>query len=143
MTEDYDMKPILYKLIKVSPYQEHNDTVSDIERIFREAGFYTTKEYPIFAMKDRSGRSGRIDLVARKGKFRVAIEYDHKYNVKYKSFQKIVQIKPDIAIGVTGFGYLNGSVSRAQDYVGNIPLYVISLKEKRYKYLGGLKDSVD
>ena len=63
--------------------------------------------------------------------------------MKYKSFQKIVQIKPDIAIGVTGFGYLNGSVSRAQDYVGNIPLYVISLKEKRYKYLGSLKDSVD
>ena len=82
MTEAYDMKPILYKLIKVSPYQEHNDTVSDIERIFREAGFYTTKEYPIYAMTDKSGRSGRIDLVARKGKFRVAIEYDNKYNVK-------------------------------------------------------------
>ena len=65
------LKPILYKLIKVSPYQEHNDTVSDIEWIFREAGFYTTKEYPIYAMKDKSGRSGRIDLVARKGKFRL------------------------------------------------------------------------
>ncbi len=143
MTETYDMKPILYKLIKVSPYQEHNDTVSDIERIFREAGFYTTKEYPIYAMKDKSGRSGRIDLVARKGKFKVAIEYDHKYNVKYKSFQKIVQIKPDIAIGISGLGYLNGSILRAKDYVGNIPLYVISLKENRYKYLGSSKDSVD
>ena len=139
----YDMKPILYKLIKVSPYQEHNGTVSDIERIFREAGFYTTKEYPIYAMKDKSGRSGRIDLVARKGKFRVAIEYGHKYNVKYKSFQKIVQIKPDVAIGITGMGYLNGSVERASAYMCNIPLYVISLKEKRYKYLVGLKDSVD
>ena len=46
-------------------------TPYDIERIFREAGFYTTKEYPIYAMKDKSGRSGRIDLVARKGKFRL------------------------------------------------------------------------
>ncbi len=133
MTEAYDMKPILYKLIKVSPYQEHNDTVSDIERIFREAGFYTTKEYPIYAMKDKSGRSGRIDLVARKGKFRVAIEYDHKYNVKYKSFQKIVQIKPDVAIGITGYGYLNGSVERAKAYVSDVPLYVVSLKQGRYK----------
>jgi hypothetical protein len=139
MTIEYDLKPILYKLIRVSPYQEHNDTVSDIERIFREADFYTTREYPIYAMKDKSSRSGRIDLVARKGKFRIAIEYDHKYNVKYKSFQKIVQIKPDVAIGITGFGYLNGSLYRAKKYVGNTPLYVISLREKRYKLLSGPK----
>ena len=136
MTEAYDMKPILYKLIKVSPYQEHNDTVSDIERIFREAGFYTTKEYPIYAMTDKSGRSGRIDLVARKGKFRVAIEHDHKYNVKYKSFQKIVQIKPDIAIGITGYGYLKGSTERAERFNFGVPIYVLSLKQQRYAKLG-------
>lgn len=135
MTVDYDMKPILYRLIQLSPYQEHNDTVSDIERVFREAGFYTTREYPIYAMKDKKGRAGRIDLVARKGKFRVAIEYDHKYNVKYKSFQKIVQIRPEVAIGITGFGYLEGSASRAKSYIGSVPIYIVSLKQRRYKLL--------
>jgi hypothetical protein len=132
MTEQYDIKPILYEISKVSPYQEHNDTVSNIEQIFRKYGFYTTKEYPIYSMKDKKGRAGRIDLVARKGKLRIAIEYDHKYNVKYKSFQKIIQIKPDIAIGITGYGYLSGSVSRARKYEGEVPIFIISLKERNY-----------
>lgn len=56
---------------------EHNDTVSQIEQVFRQYSFYTTREYPIYKIKDGSGRAGRIDLVTRKGKFRVAIEYDH------------------------------------------------------------------
>ena len=135
MDETEGIKSILYKLIKVSPYQEHNDTVSDIERIFRDAGFYTTKEYPIYVMKDKSGRSGRIDLVARRGKFRVAVEYDHKYSVKYKSFQKIAQIRPDVAIGITGLGYLEESTRRACTFTWRTPLYVISLKSKRYQLI--------
>ena len=135
MTEIYDIKPILYKLIKVSPYQEHNDTVSDIERIFREAGFYTTREYPIYAMEGKEGRTGRIDLVARRGGFRVAIEYDHKYNVKYKSFQKILQIKPDVAIGITGYGSLWQSLSRTKRFLIDRPLYIVSLKTNQYKVL--------
>ena len=36
-----------------------------------------------------------IDLVARKGKFKVAVEYDHHALIKWKSFRKIVQIKLD------------------------------------------------
>jgi hypothetical protein len=131
----YDIRPILYEIIKVSPYQEHSDAVSEIERIFREHKFFTTREYPIYSMKDKSGRAGRIDLIARKGKFRVAVEYDHKYNVKYKSFQKIIQIKPEVAIGITGLGYLSSSVKRAERYKTSVPLYVISLREGRYKLI--------
>ena len=41
---------------------EHNDTVSQIEQVFRRAGFYTTREYPIFRIQNGSGRAGRIDL---------------------------------------------------------------------------------
>ncbi len=114
---------------------EHNDTVSQIERVFRKYGFYTTKEYPIYKIQDGSGRAGRIDLVARKGKFRVAVEYDHHEVIKWKSFQKIVQIKPNIAIGIAGSGRLGPNIERAQKYITNIPIYVISIKEKRYKMI--------
>lgn len=61
---------------------EHNDTVSQIEQIFRKYNFYTTREYPIYKIKDGSRRAGRIDLVARKGKFRVAVECDHHSLIK-------------------------------------------------------------
>jgi replicative superfamily II helicase len=71
--------------------------MSQIEKVFRKFGFYTTREYPTYEIKDGSGRAGRIDLVARRGKFRVAVEYDHHEVIKWKSFQKIVQIKPDVA----------------------------------------------
>jgi hypothetical protein len=118
-----------------NPNLEHDETVDQIERVFRRHGFYTTREYPIYKIKDGYGRAGRIDLIARKGKFRIAIEYDHKYNVKYKSFQKIVQIKPDVAIGITGRGYLKSNLERASKYYNSIPLYIISLKEKRYAKL--------
>lgn len=64
-------------LIYVNPNLKHDDTVDQIEKVFRKYGFYTTREYPIYKLKDSSGRAGRIDLVARKGKFRVAVEYDH------------------------------------------------------------------
>ena len=108
---------------------EHNDTVSQIEQVFRWYGFYTTREYPIYKIKNGSGRAGRIDLVARKGKFRVAIEYDHHQVIKWKSFQKIVQIKPDVAIGITGSGSMKPNFDRAMKYKGKgkAPLYVISL----------------
>ena len=62
------------------------------------------------------GRAGRIDLVARKGKFRVAVEYDHYGLIKWKSFQKIVQIKPDVAIAITGNGNLGPNLERAEKY---------------------------
>lgn len=122
-------------LDEVNPLIEHNDTVSQIEQIFRKNGFYTTREYPIYKIKDGSGRAGRIDLVARKGKFRVAIEYDHHEVIKWKSFQKIVQIKPDIAIGIAGKGDLEPNLERATKYIKALssPLYVISLKERKYK----------
>ena len=96
-----------------NPKLEHNDTVSQIEQVFRKFGFYTTREYPIYKIKDGSGRAGRIDLVARKGRFRVAVEYDHHEVIKWKSFQKIVQIKPDVAIGIAGLGELKPNVERA------------------------------
>lgn len=116
---------------------EHNDTVSQIEQVFRKAGFYTTREYPIFRIQNGSGRAGRIDLVARKGKFRVAIEYDHHEVIKWKSFQKIVQIKPDVAIGICGNGEMKPNIERAMKYKdkGKAPLYVISLKEKKYELI--------
>ncbi len=117
------------------PELEHNETVSQIERAFRKHKFYTTREYPIYKIKDKSGRAGRIDLVARKGKFRVAVEYDHHGLIKWKSFQKIVQIKPNIAIGIAGKGSLTQNVERAQKYITNTPIYVISLKERRYKII--------
>ena len=116
---------------------EHNDTVSQIEHVFRKYGFYTTKEYPIFRIQNGSGRGGRIDLVARKGKFKVAVEYDHHEVIKWKSFQKIVQIKPDVAIGITGKGNLEPNIERATKYIKALssPLYVVTLKQKDYKLI--------
>ena len=119
----------------VNPKLKHNETVTQIEKIFRKHGFYTTREYPIYKINDGSGRSGRIDLVARKGKFRVAIEYDHHNLIKWKSFQKIVQIKPEVAIGIVGNGGLEPNVKRSKKYTKylNSDLYIISLKQKEYK----------
>ncbi len=79
--------------------------------------------------------AGRIDLVARKGKFRVAIEYDYHELIKWKSFQKIVQIKPDVAIAITGNGNLGPNLERAKKYCKylNSELYVISLKQRKYQ----------
>ena len=118
---------------------EHNYTVSQIEQVFRAYGFYATREYPIFKIKDKSGRAGRIDIVARKGKFRVAIEYDHHGLIKWKSFQKIVQIKPYVAIAITGNGSLEPNLERAEKYRKylNSELYVISLKQRKYQNLKG------
>ena len=120
---------------EVNPLIEHNDTVNQIEKVFRKNGFYTTREYPIYKIMNGSGRAGRIDLVARKGKFRVAVEYDHHEVIKWKSFQKIVQIKPDVAIGIAGKGDLEPNLERATKYIKALssPLYVISLKERKYK----------
>ena len=122
---------------EVNPLTEHNDTVSQIEQVFRKNGFYTTREYPIYKIKDGSGRAGRIDLVARKGKFRVVVEYDHHDVIKWKSFQKIVQIKPDIAIGIAGKGNLEPNIERALKYKEKLtsPLYVVSLKQRNYKLI--------
>ena len=119
----------------VNPLIEHNDTVSQIEQLFRKNGFYTTREYPIYKIKGSSGRAGRIDLVARRGKFRAAIEYDHHGLIKWKSFQKIVQIKPDVAIAITGNGSLGPNLERAEKYRKylNSELYVISLKQRKYQ----------
>lgn len=90
-------------------------------------------------MKDDSNRSGRIDLVARKGKFRVAVEYDHHRLIKWKSFQKIVQIKPEIAIGITGAGLLVPNLERARKYLKylNSELYVVSLEQRINQKLAG------
>lgn len=119
---------------EAKPKIEHNETVRQIEQVFRKNGFYTTREYPIYKIKDGSGRAGRIDLVARKGKFRIAIEYDHHSLIKWKSFQKIVQIKPDVAIAISGLGYLKSNLERAASYKDEIraPLYVVSLKQRKY-----------
>jgi hypothetical protein len=118
---------------------EHNDTVREIEQIFRKNGFYTTREYPIYKLKDESGRAGRIDLVARKGKLRVAVEYDHHKLIKWKSFQKIVQIRPEVAIGITGLGDLEQNTVRAMKYLKYLKseLYIISLKQSAYEKLKG------
>lgn len=57
--------------------------------------------------------------------------------IKWKSFQKIVQIKPDVAIGITGNGSMKPNFDRAMKYKdkGKAPLYVISLKEKTYELI--------
>lgn len=84
-----------------------------------------------------SGRAGRIDLVARKGKFRVAVEYDHHELIKWKSFQKIMQIKPSVAIGITGSGSMKPNFDRALRYKDRIKslLYVVSLTQKKYEVI--------
>ena len=54
--------------------------------------------------------------------------------IKWKSFQKIVQIKPDIAIGITGDGRLEPNAGRAIKYTKNLKstLYIVSLRQRKY-----------
>lgn len=131
-----EIEGIVEQITKVvSPEIKHNDTINQLEMIFRKNGYYTTREYPIFKMKDNPERTGRIDLVARKGKFRVAIEYDHHKLVKWKSFQKIIQIKPDVAIAIAGSGELEPNIKRALKFraIMKALLYVLVLQERKYK----------
>lgn len=127
-------------LINANPKIKHNETVTQIEQVFRKYRFYTTREYPIYKIKNGSEKSGRIDLIARKGKFRIALEYDHHKLIKWKSFQKIVQIKPEIAIAITGNGELEPNIERAQKYLKYLksPMYVISLRERQYRLIKNL-----
>ena len=76
-----------------------------------------------------------MDLVARKGKFRVAVGYNYHGLIKWKSLQKIVQIKPDVALAITGNGNLRPNLQRAEKYHKylNSELYVISLKPMKYQ----------
>ena len=128
-----EIEGIVEQITKVvSPEIKHNDTINQLEMIFRKNGYYTTREYPIFKMKDKPERTGRIDLVARKGKFRVAIEYDHHKLVKWKSFQKIIQIKPDVAIAIAGSGELEPNIKRAIKYKGDTQLYIVSLRDRKW-----------
>ena len=61
--------------------------------------------------------------------------YDHHEVIKWKSFQKIIQIKPDVAIGIVGKGDLEPNLERASKYIKVLssPLYVISLMKRNYK----------
>ena len=131
--ENKEVENIVFQIAKVvSPAIKHNDTINQLEMIFRKNGYYTTREYPIFKMKDNPERTGRIDLVARKGRFRVAIEYDHHKLVKWKSFQKIIQIKPDVAIAIAGSGELEPNIKRAIKYKGDTQLYIVSLRDRKW-----------
>ena len=61
MTDGIEMDK-LEEIIKgivmlVNPLIEHDETVNQIEQIFRKRGFYTTREYPIYKIKDGSGRA--------------------------------------------------------------------------------------
>ena len=109
-----DMEKIIIQISQADALLEHNNTVKQIEWVFRKSGFYTTREYLTYRIKDGLGRTGGIDLGARKGKFRVAVEYDHQV-IKWKSFQNIVQIKPDVAIWIVGMGKLEPNIERAQN----------------------------
>ena len=140
--ENNEIENIVSQITKVvSPTIKHNDTIGQLEMIFRRNGFYTTREYPIFKMKDRPERAGRIDLVARRGKYRVVVEYDHHRLIKWKSFQKMVQIRPEVAIGITGTGLLEPNLDRASKYGDKAKslLYVVSLMQKRYKLVDTTK----
>ena len=136
--ESKEIESIVFQIAEVvSPAIKHNDTIGQLEQIFRKNGYYTTREYPIFKMKDKPERTGRIDLVARKGKLRVAVEYDHHRLVKWKSFQKVVQIKPDVAIAIAGSGELEPNVKRALKFraIMKCPMYVLTLNERKYKVI--------
>lgn len=136
--ENKEIESIVFQIAKVvSPEIKHNDTINQLEMIFRKNGYYTTREYPIFKMKDKPERTGRIDLVARKGKLRAAIEYDHHKLVKWKSFQKIIQIKPDVAIAIAGSGELEPNIKRALKFraIMRCPLYVMVLTARKYKVI--------
>jgi hypothetical protein len=77
----------------------------------------------------------RIDLIARQSKFKVAREYDHNGLIRWESFQKIVQIKPDVTIGITGIGNLKPNIERAIKYTKdlNSVMYVILPKQRQYQ----------
>ena len=133
--EAREVENVVAQIAKVvSPEIRHNDTIGQIEQIFRKNGYYTTKEYPIYRMKDKPERMGRIDLIARRGKLRVAVEYDHHGLIKWKSFQKMIQIRPDVAVGITGLGLLRPNIERAGKYAKNLKpiMYIVSLKQRKY-----------
>lgn len=69
-TDSYLYNIFRETLIYVNPNLKHDTTVNQIGQIFRKYGFYTTRKYSSYKLKDSSEMTRRIDLVARKKKFR-------------------------------------------------------------------------
>ena len=62
-----DMEPIIEDITKnANPPIDHNETVSQIEQVFRKHGFYTTREYQIY--KKRMAQAGLEGLIWWLGK---------------------------------------------------------------------------
>ena len=75
----------------------------------------------------------------------MAVEYDHHDLIKWKSFLKMVQIRLDVTVDITGMGSLEHNIERAGKYIKNLKcimyivslkvMYIVSLKDREYKYL--------
>jgi len=55
---------------------------------------------------------GYIDLLADDGNHKIAIEYDGRRSLKYKSIEKLLQSNADTLIGIVGNGVLNPNIER-------------------------------
>ncbi|MEM3488217.1 MAG: hypothetical protein QXO75_00930 [Nitrososphaerota archaeon] len=89
----------------------------------------------VSAYEEKKYRLGRTKPKRLSLKAYIHTKSNSSVLIKWKSFKKIVQIKPDVATGIAGEGALNLNIERAEKYLKylNSELYVISLKQRRYQ----------
>jgi hypothetical protein len=84
----------------------HEDFLDRLRRLFVRNGYRVRLEYPLrfYSIIRRSGdkvsRNGNLDLLAVKNEQKIAIEFDNRIHLKFKSIEKLFQVDADLCIGI-------------------------------------------
>jgi hypothetical protein len=97
---------------------QHPEFIMNLEYLLRTHNYRVENEYhlPYSHRTLKTGRvqreHGIVDLLAYGWNHKIAIEYDSKISLKYKSIEKLLQSDADILIGIVGNGTLNHNKER-------------------------------
>jgi len=119
----------------------HSEFIMNLEYLLRTHNYRVEHEYAL-SYDHRTLRTGTvqrqqgyIDLFAAGWNQRIAIEFDSRRSLKYKSIEKLLQFDADILIGIVGNGTLSYNRERileVMDYLGIIDrkVLLIGVSEK-------------
>ena len=128
----------------------HKEVIDKLKSVLINEGYKVHLEYPIhFKSKIRKSgdkiiRDGNLDLVAVKGRDKIAVEFDNSVFLKFKSIEKLLQVEANLCIGLVR-GKANtseGSIKRIEQVKKEYAFlqknfWLIIMKEKFSHKVGG------
>ena len=85
----------------------HNFMIDELANMLRNNSYDVVFQYPLNAYsaidtrtEERVTKKGLIDLMAFKGNQTIAIEFDHKLHLKFKSIEKLLDSDAKTLIGI-------------------------------------------